>query len=259
MIDITLQKVFEELGLSSFDLDLYQLIINSPKISVTSLSKSLSTSRSRVYQSLHTLQTSEIISFQPFAKNKIIPLNPNNILTKLKYKSNQIQNLTSKFESILPELKGEFGFENNNNFSIVSGASNLFLLLHQMTDKIPEGGKYLWFNETNEVSYFFRDFFFGEYSKQRSAKNIFVDILANPINTVLKNNITSNDLQLREIKYLPANFKESSTFTIFEQSVIFWNIPLLKAYLINDKMINLTLRSVFDSQWVSNYNTFELT
>jgi sugar-specific transcriptional regulator TrmB len=249
MIESTLQKVFEELGLSNFDLEMYQHVLSSKKLSVTSLSKSMNSSRSKIYNSLHILHQSEIILFQPFSKNKIIPLSPQIILSKLKYKSNQIHNLTTKFELLIPELKGEFGFEGNDYFKIIAGVGNLYRLLHQIIDLIEEDGEYLWFNETNELSYFFRDFFFGEYSKKRTIKNIKARILANPNNIVLKNHIQPNDKELRTFKYLPTNYIESATFTIFGDSIIFWNIELQRAYWINDKTISQTHKSIFESYW----------
>jgi sugar-specific transcriptional regulator TrmB len=249
MFENILSEVFAEIGLSSFDLEVYTKILNSKNLSVTALGKNMHSSRSKIYQSLHILHQHEIILFQPFAKNKILPLNPQSILTKLKYRSNKIKNLTQKFETIIPEIKGEYNFGSNKSITEYTGFSDLFLLLHQITDIIPVGGEYLWFNETSELSYFFRDFFFGEYSIQRAKKNIKARILAHPLNTVLKQHIQSQDPELRFVKYLPQIFEESSTFTIFEDSVIFWNIPQLKAYLIKDIMLAKTQKSVFESYW----------
>jgi sugar-specific transcriptional regulator TrmB len=249
MFENILSEVFAELDLSSFDLELYTKILNIKNLSVTALGKKMNAGRSKIYLSLHVLHQNEIILFQPFAKNKILPLNPQSILTKIKYRSNKLKNLAQKFENIIPEIKGEYSFEKNKNIVEYTGFSDLFLLLHQIIDTIPVGGEYLWFNETGELSYFFRDFFFGEYSAQRAKKNIRARILAHPLNTVLQKHIQPQDPELRFVQYLPAIFEESSTLTIFENSIIFWNIPQLKAYLIKDKMLAKTHKSVFESYW----------
>jgi hypothetical protein len=125
----------------------------------------------------------------------------------------------------------------------------MFVLLNHVTDLIPNNGEFLWFNETSELTHFFRDFFFGEYGVDRIKRNIIVKILANPLNKVHWKFVTPQDTGLREIKYLPDDFGESSTYVIIGDSIVFWNIPQLKAYLVKDKMLSQTLKSVFDSYW----------
>jgi predicted transcriptional regulator len=249
MHDNILSDVFIELGLSAFDLDIYQKILGNSKITATALAIETSSNRVKVYQSLHILHQNEIILFQPFAKNKILPQNPQNILSKVKYKATKLKNLSQKFETIMPELMGEYSFDLSKNFIEYKGFADMFLLLQQLTEIIPNNGESLWFNETSELTHFFRDFFFGQYGVERIGRNVKLRILANPQNKVHWKFVTPENSGLRKIKYLPQEFGESSTYVLSKDSVIFWNIPQLKAYWIKDKMLCDTLTAVFENYW----------
>jgi hypothetical protein len=159
--------------------------------------------------------------------------------------------LTNNLEKLIPELTFGFPFESKSNIVEYNGFSDMFILLQEMTDTIASNGEYLWLNETNELSYFFRDFFFGKYNQERSKKNIKVRILANPSNAILAENINPSDTKLRTVKYLPKTFGDSSVLTILADSVVFWNIASHKAYWVKDKMLAETQRVVFENYWNS--------
>jgi sugar-specific transcriptional regulator TrmB len=257
MLVNTLLQAFLEIGLTQFDLDLYQKILNTSKnkfqknssVNVTQIADEMKVSRVKIYQTLHSLKDKNLILFKPNSEDRIVILNPINILNELKYKLNKLKILSNNLEKLIPELSFGFPFDTKQNITEHNGFSEMFVLLQTITDTIPNNGEYIWFNETNELSYFFRDFFFGRYNQERSKRNIKVRILANPDNFVLAENINPSNTQLRIIKYLPKDFSDSTTFTILTDSIVFWNLSIHKAYWIKDKMLAQTQRVVFENYW----------
>jgi sugar-specific transcriptional regulator TrmB len=246
---LVLYKVFEANGLSEFDADLYLELVQTQKFSITSFATKYSCSRVRVYNSLTNLQKNELITISKKPNSKITPLSPQSLLSKMNYQQNEIQLLSLKFKQIIPEITGQKNMEQFGNKTEYFGKSKMFELMQKLTDSIESGGELLSFNETEEFDYFFRDYFFGEQSRQRAKRSVKVRILFCPKNFNIEDKLQKEETLLRSFKFLPKNFCSESTYSIFGSSMMLWNLSVPKAFLVTDQVVISTMKAVFESFW----------
>jgi sugar-specific transcriptional regulator TrmB len=245
----TIYQVFESLGLSELEGNIYLDLIKSREVPVTELAKRYNTNRVRVYKAFENLEKLGLIEREnDFSKITEVE-SPGRVLALLKDKENQLKLQVEKFEEFAPELTYSYEkSEKTPRVKIYEGIGQMGKLLLQTLEEVQ--GEYLWLNEGEDLNALFNaEYFFTEYSQKRAKKGIRVRILANTDNISIKRFDHVAVQELRQVRYLPPQYQSPGTITIYNDKMILWNTFIPRAIVIYDKQLAQIQRDIFEMLW----------
>jgi sugar-specific transcriptional regulator TrmB len=252
MISDIIKSTLLELGCSELDAKIYQLLLDK-KISVTHLAKTLNVHREKIYTALSNLQNIGLINKKPDYSREIEVISPMHILSLLKIKAARTNKSAQDFGEVLPDLLLNFGDSlQDKKIEHLNGESDFIRAFDQLIDK-SEGEilcyiSPLYLYQVVDVS------FLKYWVKKRTSSNVKVRLLASKEQSYVYESdqeLQPNSAKLREIKYFDSAVKFQGTFCICGTTLYFFNPILMEVFVIKDKIMSETLRSMFEMLWVS--------
>lgn len=246
-----LSKAIQDLGLTEFEGVLYSHLISDGKINITLIAKKLNTNRVKIYEGLKNLEKLELYVRDEDTK-KYFVRPPSFILAKLRHKKLEEEILINELAESLPSLSAKY-YKTNKQSSVntYEGKNRFVKLVIEIIDELKPGDELLWLAEGEEFYQIIDGkYFVTELSRRRKNKQVRAKILALHTNNFLRK-IKQNDspVELRDIKFLPPDFKTKGTISVFGNKIINWNTVLSKAIVIDDAVLANTYREIFNLLW----------
>ena len=247
-----LEKSLEELGLNSFQIRLYSLLIKKEDLNIMQLAKELGVYRLKVYDGLEELKRLNLVEKESNYSRKIIVEPPSKIVNLLKRKESELSQLNLNLSEYLPSLQNEYYSSRKQPIvKIYSGKTQFTNMFHQILEELNSDDEILILGEGQDF-YEIIDFeyYFSTFRKDRIEKNIRAKVLwKEPTSADVKGLIVLDSQELRESKILPDHFRKSGSIWITKNKVINWTTVLPKAIVIQDKSLVLFYKDLFETIW----------
>jgi len=237
-----------DLGLSEQEIGLYAVSLSLGPSSIATLSEIIGVSRPNMYKLIASLETHGLARFsnrKKYAKTFMVE-SPNVIADLLHAKELEMERQHKLITQSLPDLLGLYRQGDLPTslkvFEGIEACRNAFLKI---------------FEETKEKIYYFgsvEDLFDlvadpeKSWMKVRLAKKIPIDVLVLPSEDAQDLKRT-DELQLRETRFLQNSLPFSSSFYIYGKKVILWQPKAPMAILIEDENISGMMMSMFQMLW----------
>jgi len=185
-------------------------------------------------------------------KNEISLESPANIVAKLNYLANSMQNLSSGIEEYLPQLQREF-YSNRTQpiLKLYEGKSQFLRIFHQILEESQAGEETLILGESqdfNDIVSF--DYYYNFWNKPRFKKNVMARVLwKQPLSTQNAELITQDKKEYRQSRILPKNFKSTGAVWITPHKVITWVTKVPKAVILEEQGSVAFYRDIFETLW----------
>jgi len=240
------------LGISSFEAEVYNELISDPVINIGKICTKLNTYKVKLYEAINSLVEKGLVKKMGHKYNDIYPESPSKVLEIIQNKEREINQISQNFEIALPSLERDF-FNNSKKSDVFtySGKHNFVKLTNILLDELPMDSTI--YTLANGLDFYeIVDFFYfnGPWIKKRLSKRIKVKMIASHENFRVQSFIERNEVELREVKFLPENTKFSpSSLWICNNKIINWNTILPKAVIIEDQILANFYIDVFEYIW----------
>lgn len=248
-----LQLVLEQLELGELEIQIYQLLLQHPELNVTDLAKKTGVYRLKVYNALDNLQKAELIVQTEDYNRKIELEPPAKIITKLKFKENNLSRINSDFEQLLPELKSQYYSSARQPIAkIYEGKKEFLQIFHQILEECSPGDL---IHIIAEGMDFYKivdfDYIIENFMKPRVKKGVTIKVLIDSANMDFIDIRKDDPSGLRITKILPKEFKSIGAVWISKNKIVNWNTVMARAIVIEDKVMADFYRQMFEMLWVS--------
>ena len=244
-----LLKALSQLGATPFVAQVYAKLILMPQISISELASYFEVQRKRIYQALDELEKLDLLGQKEENSRLLNVKSPSKLIALLKRKETESKRISSDLIELLPDLLNSFNQTSTTSYcKIYEGKDQITefyeKLLDESRDEILSFGSLEKFVEYVEWDYV------QHWSNRRIKKGIFARTLS--IKAEYVGNISKNDLQdLREIRWLPKDFKTDCMYGIHGSTLSLWNPVMPKVITIEDRLIVDLFRQNFEYFWQS--------
>jgi len=248
-----LQKSLTQLGFEKLEIDIYLELLETKTLNIRSLASTFATNRMRIYAILDRLQEQGLLTYTKGVGRSFALESPTKILGLLKFQETEARRLTSDYSNYLPDLLTNF-FSSTNKpiIKVYEGKTQFLGIFNQILDESNPGDEILDIGEGEDFNEIIYIDYFKEWMRKRIQKNIKVRILGRQNNSFLKEIEPKNDLELRQLKFLPAEFKlTDGNLFILKNKIIIWNTVQVQAVVIENKAIADFFRSIFEGLWAN--------
>jgi len=241
-------KSLESLGLSPLQVKIYLNLLERPSQNMTNLAISLNISRVSLYKNIQQIESANL--FKTSNGKGLIIEPPNKIVALLKRKQSSYAKISEELQDFLPELISTY-YSNRKN-SVVKfyqGRSEFITLLDQILEEATE--EILFLGSSESYIQLIGWEYFNDWISRRCSKGIRSRDLIFKFNEYIE--VKKSDLDcLRETKWLHDKYDCETSMFIYNCKVVFWNPALIRAIIIEDKMIYQLHLNNFDLLWQSN-------
>ena len=245
-----LRKAILAVGLSELDAEIYLKLFffRKEKLNVLKLSKILNVYRLKVSESLKKLEEVGLVELDQ--NNKIIVNNPKILTTMLKFNQIEIQKTQNQFEDILPSLLSSYYTEDvRPSIKVYEGVDRFIQLFNQVLEDTLPGSEIYFLGEGEDFYQIVPFEYYRVWGQKRIQKNIKAKVLAKNLNQKIMDIDSLNDVELREMKFLPSKFSSLGCVFIFNDNVVNWNTSLPRGVLIQDNQIASFYKNLFSVIW----------
>ncbi|MEI6729569.1 MAG: helix-turn-helix domain-containing protein [bacterium] len=244
-----LKSILEELNLDSFSIQVYLKILEISEPTITKLATTLAVDRTKIYPALSVLVDLDLILPKEPYDRQITLQTPSRLIGLLRSREIKSKRLIEDLSPLLPELSAQFYSKKRQPFvKVYEGRTQFIDLFNSVLNEADQKDGIRIFGNADEFLDLVGFEYQREWSKQRIAKSITSKILSLP-SSRLRSICLLNNMEFREIKWLPPEFNCQGFYYLFANKSIQWNPVLPKAIVIEDKIMNLTLKSNFDALW----------
>jgi len=242
-----LKNALSQLELSDLAISVYELIFQILNPTITLIAQKLNTNRNRVYEAIEELSKVGLIKNKQDYQRGIIPEPPQRIISKLRDKEISIRRSSEDLTKVLPDLSTIYYSNKRQPYVKIAEGRQQFI---DVFNQVLEEAKEIRYFGNSEVFYDIIgfDYHLG-WTKERIKKGIFAKIL-----TTTGPRVQTLDTQtgnkLREVKILPKHYGNiDGTYYLFSNKSVHWNPVLARLIIIEDSVINNTLRANYDALW----------
>src|SRR3989344_3029284 len=235
------EQILKEYGLSDNEIKVYIASLSKGTSKVNEISKKAGLLRTTTYEVLKSLVEKGLVSYAIKSKVRYFEAaDPNKLVRILEEKK-------EKIKSILPEL--EFlkqSVTEKPTIEFYEGKEGLKTILDDIIKTQPKEMLQLGSAKIFETL----NFYFPHWIKRRVKSKIYARILQENVQTIQE--LKKRDmLELREIRFLPKNFKINTHAQIYSNKVaiITLNKEELIGVVIENKDIVETQKSLFEELW----------
>jgi predicted transcriptional regulator len=238
-----LHQALNELGLSPFDILIYDNYLKDPDLKISDLSTTLGVDRKKIYLSLERL-----IELGLAIKNgwgKVSLRSPRKISALLEQKQNQTKILLNDLDKLLPSLiDSQIG--KNSQIKIFKGKSGFRDLAYELLDTTAQEELFLGSAEK------YIDLLGFEYTLNWVQDRVNQKIISK--NIIYANyytaNLQSQDInQLRQVKYLLNQYQSNAAYNVIGDKLAVWNPITAQAMLIQDPILCEFFKQMFNLIW----------
>jgi sugar-specific transcriptional regulator TrmB len=248
MIDQLLSKIIQFLGLGENEARVYEYLINNKNINISEIAKNTQLNRTQVYDTFEALADFGLIIKPPGRNKDIILVNPSTILVSLRQKQLQTESYLRQFQSILPDLEQTFSLSNKSiPIRMIQGRvqfEDLFLEMYENSSK-----ELLFIGNADEFYSFLDENYIDYAIKKRAKKGVVHRVLTFQPGIALKKLAPYEKRDLRQVRFLPADFTSLGYINIFGDKVVNWNTQLARAVVIQDGVIAGFYKTIFETLW----------
>jgi predicted transcriptional regulator len=246
-----LSKTLLKLGLTNLETRVYELLVTSPKVSITEMAKQLSTNRINIYRAMEILETKGLLIKENSTKKiKYQILSPAKIKSLLQFEEIEFSRLSRELGDAMPYILDNFNFDKKQpKIQTFEGRRDFMILLNRMVDELVPNSEILWLAEGEEFYSLVGEQYFNlELATKSKNKNVSAKILAGANNDYLIDEIIGKELNY-QVKKLPKSFNTNGTVSIAGSKVIIWNTVNPRAVLIDDVTIASLFKNLFEFVW----------
>jgi sugar-specific transcriptional regulator TrmB len=236
-----------ELGLGKLEADLYLLLILGKETNITKLAQKLGVQRLRIYQALDSLEEFGLIQKRSKESKNIVLQSPSKIPALLQEKEYKFKRLSNDLNSIIPLLLKEYDSTlPHPSIKIYQGREQFILLMDQILEEEKEQIFHFGSNE-HIVSLLTKDYA-DNWVDRRVGRKIGTREIIFRSNYIESRQEKDED-ELRQIKWIPAQFDATGSYLIFANKVALWNSLLPKMIVVEDAVIVNLLKTNFEIIW----------
>lgn len=243
-----LSEITQFLGLSKDEAAVYENLLQQKEVNISLIATKLGLNRTQVYNIFEKLSKLGLIIKPKGRTTQVELVNPSNLLIKLKEKELTAQKYQKQIQQILPTL--EQSFSQNNRaipINLIQGKQKFEDLFLEMYDN---SSKELLFIGNADDFYNFLDENYIDYAiKKRAKKGVLHRVLSFQPGISLKNLAEFEKRDLRQVRYLPAEFSSLGYLNIFDNKIVNWNTQLARAVVIEDKVMANFYKTIFEILW----------
>ena len=238
-------ETLQSIGLSDMQAKVYEALLYQENYNPELVWKTLFLSKAGFYVILKELEALELV--KKAGKNQISIENPEHILGLFQAKKSQLDILSANFNQLLPNIMQNYSKKNTHEIiRLVQGKTQFLNIVNEILAKRPE--EFVFFGNSEKVLELMGIEYFEIWKKKRIKMRIKSrDITLN--NYFFEKMKTLNELELREVKYLPKGFVCEALYSIAGDTFICWNPILPKVIVINDPIIAQLFKMNFDLIW----------
>jgi sugar-specific transcriptional regulator TrmB len=256
-----LNKALAQLGLDELESQVYGELLNVKELNIKALANKFGSNRMRIYQILDKLQSLGLLKYTKGFSRTFSLESPNKILGLLKFQETEAIRVTSDFEKYLPDLITSF-FDKNQKptLKVFEGKIQFLAIFNQILDELKEGDLMMSLGEGEDFNDIIGLDYFNKWIKKRVEKKIYVRALPLASNRFFKKIAPYNKEQLREFKFLPANFKLSEgNLFVLPHKIIIWNTVQVQVVVIENKALSDFFGSIINSLWYTLPEFIDIT
>jgi sugar-specific transcriptional regulator TrmB len=233
------EKIFEEIGLTNAETKVYIALLKEGATTAGPLLDSTSLGNSTLHKTLNKLVSKGFASFTIKGKiRQYKAADPENIMKFIKEKE-------TKFESLLPQLKGMQSPVEKQEADVYEGFAGLKSMLYEFIKNAKKGDEYLFFSfYTKNPDDFDNVYnFYKEFEKDRKKVGVVVKGIAP---SSIKDKFKGRDI--KNLKFV--DFSVPLNISVFNDKVVFtpWEDRKV-SFLIHSKQLADSFRVFFYSIW----------
>ncbi len=251
MKNTKLAKALQKLGLSQLSIQLYELVLSEPNLSITQICTTTGQYRAKIYDSLEELKSIGLIERENNYKRQIQVASPSTVFSLLKQKQYEINRSVVDLEQELPYILADyFDKKDNLDIKVFDGQNKFVYLLTSILDECVDEAEMVSFNENNYI-YDIIDsrYFFDIWVEKRIEKSIFNKILCHPENSFIREQKKFDAQKMRKCKILPSSKSDQGCYWIIGSKIILWDTVTTKAIVIENKILSEVLKTNFYQVW----------
>lgn len=251
MKNIKLNKALQKLGFDNLSIQIYEILLDNPELSITEICSKTGQYRAKIYDAMKVLKDFGLVERENDYKRQIQVASPSKVFNLLKQKQYEINRSVVDLEQELPYiLANYFDQKDNLDIKVFDGQNKFVYLLTSILDECVDGTEMVSFNENNDI-YDIIDskYFFDVWVEKRIEKSIFNKILSHPENTFVQSEKKFDSQKMRKCKILPNSQSDKGSYWIIGSKIIFWDTVTPKAIQIESKVLSEVLKTNFYQVW----------
>jgi sugar-specific transcriptional regulator TrmB len=245
-----LQKSLLQIGLSNDQVEVYLLILDNKKISISVICSESGFNRMKVYKILDELKQEGLLEFKKDYKSGIQINPPAGIVAKLRTNERQSKRLANNLTEIMPQLLGSFFNDNHSICRIFRGKYQLVDLFDEMLDETTVGDVILNTGEGEDFNDLVGKEYILEWMRKRVKKGVILKTLIKKGNKLMISRMSKNKKELRESRILPFEDHDfNGLFSCYGNKLILWDTVLHEAVVVENQNIHDSFKNLFEKLW----------
>lgn len=238
-------EIFSQLGLDIEMGIVYDYFLKNPRSNITDCSFFTKISRQKIYKHIENLEENNLIIKNNSQNSKNISVqSPSFLLGLTRAKNAKLTTLENKLKENLIWLNTIF--ENNSQNKVIDFKKNRNEFISYFIDKYSSSKKpILFYGSTNEILEFIDPNTVNLAISLRLQNRTHHQVIA--FDKLMEN--VDNEKIRRSVKYIQKPEKYSSSYNVFDDSVVIWNVSAPTLLIIRDIATVNMMRGQFNLLW----------